>query len=52
MYGEGSDTDHFLADKGWFDRFKNRHSLHNIKMFGGAARADVVAAKNYPAKLK
>ena len=42
----------FLASRGWFEKFKNRHNLHNIKMKGEAASADADAANEYPNTLK
>ena len=42
----------FNASKGWFERFKQRQNLHNIKLTGEAASADTVAASLYPKILK
>uniref|UniRef100_UPI00358E44AC tigger transposable element-derived protein 1-like n=1 Tax=Myxine glutinosa TaxID=7769 RepID=UPI00358E44AC len=42
----------FQASKGWFENFKRRFDLHNVKLIGEAASADHVAAKNYPPQLK
>ncbi|XP_060124428.1 tigger transposable element-derived protein 1-like isoform X1 [Zootoca vivipara] len=38
----------FKASKGWFDRFKRRAYLHNVKLRGEAAPANTAAASAYP----
>ena len=42
----------FLANKGWFENFKKRHNLHNLKLVGESASADHEAAKKFPEELK
>nr|XP_048723333.1 putative CENPB DNA-binding domain-containing protein 1 [Caretta caretta] len=46
--GEGSQTEMFMASRGWFDRFKKRFHLHNMKMSSEVASADPAAAKKFP----
>nr|XP_012151876.1 PREDICTED: tigger transposable element-derived protein 1-like [Megachile rotundata] len=41
----------FSASHGWFERFKRRHSLHNLRLKGEQASADSDAAQQYPAKF-
>ena len=41
----------FTASHGWFNRFKARNNLHNVKVSGEAASADVKAAEEFPGKL-
>ncbi|XP_053570666.1 tigger transposable element-derived protein 1-like [Bombina bombina] len=46
--GEAAKDAEFVASRGWFDRFKKRSNLHNIKVQGEAAAADTEAAESYP----
>ncbi|XP_064421091.1 tigger transposable element-derived protein 1-like [Latimeria chalumnae] len=54
--GEGSSstmpTHKFQASKGWFENFKKRFNLHNVKLVGEIASADHDAAEKYPPQLK
>nr|XP_006128720.1 tigger transposable element-derived protein 1-like [Pelodiscus sinensis] len=50
--GEGSQTETFTASQGWFDQFKKRYHLHNIKMSDEATSADIAAAKIFSHYLK
>ncbi|XP_066457664.1 tigger transposable element-derived protein 1-like [Eleutherodactylus coqui] len=51
-YGEEAADVTFTASHGWFNRFKAHNNLHNIKVTGEAASADMVAAQELPATLK
>ena len=48
---ENKENNSFMASKGWFENFKKRFALHNIRMTGEAASADHVAADAYPAEF-
>ena len=37
----------FTASSGWFQRFKNRYSLHNVKVSSESVGADVKAAEEF-----
>ena len=41
----------FTASKGWFEKLKQRYSLHNIKFQGEQASADAEAARNFKLEL-
>ncbi|KAF7264260.1 hypothetical protein GWI33_000418 [Rhynchophorus ferrugineus] len=40
------------ASRGWFEVFKNRFNLNNLKLKSEAASADEAASKEYPNILK
>lgn len=53
IQAEASDiSETFVASRGWFNRFKHRNNLHNIKITGEAASGDTKAAAEFPATLK
>ncbi|XP_053413462.1 PRKR-interacting protein 1 isoform X2 [Nycticebus coucang] len=45
---EGDCKEEFVASRGWFNRFKERANLHNIKARDGAATANVRATSDFP----
>ncbi|XP_053145989.1 tigger transposable element-derived protein 1-like [Hemicordylus capensis] len=42
----------FQASRGWFERFKRRYSLHNVKLSGEVAAVDHEAAERYPVEFQ
>lgn len=49
---ETPSTIEFSASKGWFERFKKRHNLNNIKLKGEIVPGDEQLAKEYFQKLR
>ncbi|CAK9822349.1 Tigger transposable element-derived protein 1 [Anthophora retusa] len=50
--GEFSINPDFVASKGWYDRFRKRFSLQNMKVQGKSASVDNEAARTYPKELQ
>ena len=51
-HGQESEGASVNASHGWFLWFKARASLHKVKVSGEAARADTVAAQEFPETLQ
>ncbi|XP_062829286.1 uncharacterized protein LOC107983704 [Anolis carolinensis] len=49
---EGDFNGEFLASRSWFNRFKERAKLHQIKVQNGAVSAEVKAESDFPEILK
>ncbi|XP_075398130.1 histone-lysine N-methyltransferase, H3 lysine-36 specific isoform X2 [Tenrec ecaudatus] len=49
---EGDCDEEFVASRGWFNRFKMRANLHNLKVQDEAASGDLRAASDFPEMLK
>ncbi|KAK1327297.1 hypothetical protein QTO34_014986 [Cnephaeus nilssonii] len=49
--GVVSESEEFVASKGWFMRFKACANLHNLKLTGEAASDDAKAAGDFPSAL-
>lgn len=49
--GKESSTPKFNASKGWFLRFRRRSNLHNVRITGKAADADIEDAVEFPDKF-
>ncbi|XP_064090867.1 tigger transposable element-derived protein 1-like [Macrobrachium nipponense] len=49
--GEGSGSEPFVASRGWYNCFKVRANLHNLKLQGEAAITDKEAAAGFPTCL-
>lgn len=45
-------NDTFKASNGWFEKFKKRIGMHNIKIQGESSSSDHVAPEKYPEELK
>lgn len=50
--GEGAKAGEFNASKGWFDNFRKRFGLKNVKIPGETASATREAAGRFPDIIK
>lgn len=46
--GDNSEPHNFEASRGWFDRFRKRYEIHNVRICGESASADNEAAVKFP----
>ncbi|XP_071055115.1 tigger transposable element-derived protein 1-like [Onthophagus taurus] len=46
------DDSKFKASRGWFERFKSRFNLHNVKLCGESASADHQQAAKFPDEIR
>lgn len=51
-YREGSEVESFGANHGWFEQFKKRYDLYNIRVTGQAVSAHNEVAQAFPVHLK
>ena len=51
-HGEESEGTSFNASHGWLHWFKTRVNLHDVKVSGEVASADMVAAQEFPEMLR
>ena len=49
---EAEIKEEFVASNGWFERFKKRQDIKNVKLVGESKSADHEAAEKYPDELE
>jgi hypothetical protein len=49
---EAEIKEEFIASNGWFERFKKRQDIKNVKLVGESKSSDHEAAQKYPSELE